>query len=161
MYLVHFIQKHLLKNYSIEQIPSILGISSYVWRLLQTVSEASWDYFKISPQLDTPTLVEAIRAIYGPNPVPMLFPNVKMVVDVLEAEEVIFTLVINKKHKRKSKASPLSFVLFSDFRSKTLLILRASSFPKTVISHLVLKPIKSCPSSAVISSPAIMTSKII
>lgn len=32
-------------------------------------------------------------------------PNVKMVVGVLEVEEVTFTLVTNKKYKEKSKAS--------------------------------------------------------
>jgi len=47
--LAHFIQKYPLKGHPIEQFPPILGISFYVWRLLQTVSETSWDCFKISP----------------------------------------------------------------------------------------------------------------
>ena len=64
-----FIQKRSLKGRSIEQFPSVLGISSYVWRLLQAVSEAGWDCFKISPQPDAPTLVEAMRTVYGPVPV--------------------------------------------------------------------------------------------
>ena len=41
IYLAHFIQKHPLKSYPIEQFLSILRISFYVWRLLQAVSEAS------------------------------------------------------------------------------------------------------------------------
>ena len=35
-----FIQKCPLKGRPIEQFPSVLGIGSYVWRLLQAVSEA-------------------------------------------------------------------------------------------------------------------------
>ena len=35
-----FIQKRPLKGRPIEQFPSVLGIGSYVWRLLQAVSEA-------------------------------------------------------------------------------------------------------------------------
>ena len=96
-----FIQKHPLKGCSIEQFPSVLGIGSYVWRLLQAVSEAGWDRFKISPQPDAPTLVEAIRTVYGPVPVPTPTPDVEMAVDAPEAEEVAFTLVTNKKHKGK------------------------------------------------------------
>jgi len=34
LYLAYFIQKHSLKGCPIEQFPSILGISSCVWRLL-------------------------------------------------------------------------------------------------------------------------------
>ena len=41
MCLVCFIQKHPLKSHPIEQFSSILGISSYIWRLLQAVSETS------------------------------------------------------------------------------------------------------------------------
>ena len=112
MYLAHFIQKRPLKGCPIEQFPSVLGIGSYVWRLLQTVSEAGWDRFKISPQPDASTLVEAMRTIYGPVPVPTPSPNVKiaveMAVDAPEAEEVTFTLVTNQKRKGKGKV-PCSF----------------------------------------------------
>ena len=75
-----FIQKHPLKGHPIEQFPSVLGIGSYVWRLLQAVSEAGWDRFKISPQPDAPTLVEAMRTVYGPVPVPVptSSPDVEM-----------------------------------------------------------------------------------
>ena len=58
-----FIQKRPLKGRPTEQFPSVLGIGSYVWRLLQAVSEAGWDRFKISPQPDAPTLVETMRGI--------------------------------------------------------------------------------------------------
>ena len=75
-HLVYFIQKHPLKSHPIEQFPFVLGISSYVWRLLQAVSEAGWDCFKISPQPDAPTLVEAMRIVYGPVPVPTPSPDV-------------------------------------------------------------------------------------
>ena len=68
--------------------PSVLGIGSYVWRLLQAVSETGWDRFKISPQPDAPTLVEAMRTVYGPVPVPTPSPDVEMAVDAPEAEEV-------------------------------------------------------------------------
>ena len=92
---VHFIQKHPLKDHPIEQFPSVLEIGSYVWRLLQAVSEAGWDRFKISPQPDAPTLVEAMRTVYGPVPVPTPSPDVEIAVDAPEAEEVAFTLVTN------------------------------------------------------------------
>jgi len=31
------------------------------------VSAAGWDCFKVSPQPDSPSLVEAMRTLYGPN----------------------------------------------------------------------------------------------
>ena len=96
-----FIQKRPLKGCPIEQFPSVLGIGSYVWRLLQTISEAGWNRFKISSQPDAPTLVEAMRTVYGPVPVPTPTPDVEMAVDTPEAEEVTFTLVTNQKRKSK------------------------------------------------------------
>ena len=102
-HLAYFIQKRPLKGHSIEQFPSILGIGSYVWRLLQAISEASQDHFKILPQPDAPTLVEAMRTVYSPVPVPTSFPDMEMAVNAPEAEEVTFTLVTNKKHKGKGK----------------------------------------------------------
>jgi len=90
-----FIQKHPLKGCPIEQFPSVLGIDSYVWRLLQAVSETRWDCFKISPQPDAPTLIEAMRTVYGSIPVPTPSPDVKMAVNAPEAEEVAFTLATN------------------------------------------------------------------
>jgi len=84
IHLACFIQKHPLKGHLIKQFPSILGIGSYVWRLLQAVSEAGWDCFKISPQSDTSTLVEAMRTVYSPVLIPTPSPNVEMAVDVPE-----------------------------------------------------------------------------
>ena len=90
-----------------------MGIGSYIWRLLQAVSEAGWDRFKISPQPDAPTLVEAMRTVYSPVPVPTPSPDVEMAIDAPEAEEVAFTLVTNKKRKGKDKIpSPLFFFFF-------------------------------------------------
>jgi len=66
--LTGFIKQHPLEGHPIEQFPTILGVGSYVWNLLQTISESGWDHFKISPQTNAPTLVEAMRTVYGPNP---------------------------------------------------------------------------------------------
>jgi len=63
--------------------------------LLQAVSEMGWDRFKILLQPNVPTLVEAMRTVYSPAPVPTPSPNVEMAVDAPEAEEVTFTLVTN------------------------------------------------------------------
>jgi len=84
-----FIQKRPLKGRPIEQFPSVLEIGSYVWRLLQAVSEAGLDRFKISPQPDAPTLVEAMRTVYGPVPVPVPTPSpdVEMAVDTPECQD--------------------------------------------------------------------------
>jgi len=136
-HLACFIQKCPLKGRPIEQFPSVLGIGSYVWNLLQAVSEAGWDRFKISPQPDAPTLVEAMRTVYGPVPVPTPTPDVEMAIDALEAEEVAFTLVTNQKRKSKGKVpSPLSGTP-SNFRSKTSLVSRAHPLPKAVTTHPV------------------------
>jgi len=132
-----FIQKRPLKSHPIEQFPSVLGIGSYVWRLLQAVSEASWDRFKISPQPDAPTLVEAMRTVYGPVPVPVPTPSpdVEMAVDAPEAEEVAFTLFTNQKHKGKGKVSSPSSGTPSNSRSKTSLVSRAPPPPKAVTTR--------------------------
>ena len=58
--LTGFIKQHPLGGRSIEQFPTILGVGSYVWNLLQTISKSEWDLFKISPQSDASTLVEAM-----------------------------------------------------------------------------------------------------
>lgn len=90
---------------------------------------------------------------------PIHFSDVKITVNVPEAEEVAFTLVTNKKYKGKIKVPSLSFISFFNSRSKTLLILQTFSFYKAITTCLVLKPMISCPSSTVISSLAITTSK--
>ena len=49
-----------------------------------------------------------MRTIYSSNLVLIFSSNVEMAADVLEIEEVTFTLVTNKKYKRKGKVSFLS-----------------------------------------------------
>jgi len=64
------------------------------------ISEAKWDHFEVSSQPNVFTIVEAI---YGPDLILTPSPDIEMTVDTLEAEEVAFTLVTNKKYKRKDK----------------------------------------------------------
>ena len=98
---------------------TILGVSFYVWNLLQTISEARWNCFKILSLFNTLTLVKAMRTIYSSDLIPMPSPNIKIAINL---QEVTFTLVTNKKYKRKSKASSLPFMFFSNSRSKILLL---------------------------------------
>ena len=147
--LTHFIKTCPLGEHSVNQFPTIFGVGSHVWNLLQMISEARWDCFKVSPQPDTSTLMEAIKIIYSPDLVPTPFPEVKMAVDALEAKEVTFTLVTNKKCKRKSKASFLPSMSSSNFRSKTSLILHAILFFKAIITCLASKLVTTYPSLAV------------
>ena len=135
--LTGFVKQHPLGGHPIEQFPTILGVGSYVWNLLQAISESGWDRFKVSLQTNAFTLVEAMRTVYGPNPISTPSPDVEMDVDAPEAEEVTFTLVTNKKHKGKGKVpSPLSgFPL--DSRSKTSLVSRAPPLSRTVTTRPV------------------------
>ena len=71
-------------------------------------------------------------------------PDIEMVTDAPEVEEVTFTLVTNKKSKKKGKTSPPP-----NSRNKTLLVSRASSVPKTVTTSLASKLAVTCPISAV------------
>jgi len=136
IHLVCFIQKHPLKSHPIEQFSFILGIGSYIWRLLQAVSEASWDHFKISPQPDALTLMEAMRTVYNPVPISTSSSDVEIAVDTPEVEEVAFTLVTNQRCKDKNKApSPLSGTP-PNSRSKTSLVSRAPSLFKAVTACL-------------------------
>ena len=64
-----------------------------------------------------------MRTIYGSNLVPISFSDIKIAINILEAKEVTFTLVTNKKHKKKSKTSSFPSISSSNFRSKTFLIL--------------------------------------
>jgi len=138
--------------------PPFLGVGSYVWNLLQAVSEAGWNHFKISPQPDAPILVEAMRTVYGPVPVPTPSPDVEMAVDAPEAEEVAFTLVTNQKCKGKGKAPSLPSLSSSGSRSKTLLISRAPPLSKAVTTLPASKPATTHSGSAV---TATMTSRTI
>ena len=101
--IARFIQKHPIGSRPIEQFPPILGAGSIMWHLFQTVSTAGWDRFKISPQPDSPSLVEAMRTLYGPNLSQEPSPDTEMAVDQPAVEEAPFTTVTNKKTKGKGK----------------------------------------------------------
>jgi len=101
-----FIQKHPIGSRPIEQFPPILGAGSIMWHLFQTVSAAGWDRFKISSQPDSPSLVEAMRTLYGPNLSQELSPDTEMAVDQPAVEEAPFTTVTNKKTKGKGRVPP-------------------------------------------------------
>ena len=81
-----------------------------------------------------------------------------MPIDIPEAEEVAFTLVTNKKCKGKSKASFLSFMSFSDFKNKILLILWTPPLFKAVTTCLASKPVSTHSGLTMTSSLAIMIS---
>ena len=107
--LTGFIKQHLIGGRPIEQFPTILGVGSYIWNLLQAISESGWDCFKVLSQTNAPTLVEAMRTVYGPNSIPTPSSNVEMDIDIPEAEEVAFTLVTNKK---RNKGKSTSFLFY-------------------------------------------------
>ena len=148
--LTGFIKQHPLGGRPIEQFPTILGVGSYVWNLLQAISESGWDRFKVSPQTNAPTLVEAMRTVYGPNPISTSSPDVEMDVDAPEAGEAAFTLVTNKKGgKGKAKvSSPPS----TNSRNKILLVSRAPPAPKAVTASAASKPAATCSFSAVVAA---------
>ena len=144
--LTGFIKQHPLGGRPIEQFPTILGVGSYVWNLLQVISESDWDRFKVLPQTNAPTLIEAMRTVYSPNPISTPSPNVEMDVDVPDAKEVAFTLVTNKKgSKRKAKASSPPP---TNSRNKIPLVSRAPSAPKAITTSAAPKPAATCSSSA-------------
>jgi len=104
--IAHFIQTHSIGSRPIEQFPPILGAGSIMWHLFQTMSTVGWDRFKISPRPDSPSLVEAMRTLYGPNLSQELSPDTEMAVDQPAVEETPFTTVTNKKTKGKGKVPP-------------------------------------------------------
>ena len=104
--IARFIQKHPIRSRPIEQFPLILGAGSIMWHLFQTVSAAGWDRFKISPQPDSPSLVEAMRTLYGPNLPQEPSPDTEMAVNQPAVEKAPFTTVTNKKSKGKGKVPP-------------------------------------------------------
>jgi len=77
-----------------------------MWHLFQTVFAAGWDRFKVLPQPNSPSLVEAMRTLYGPNLSQELSPDTEMAVDQPTVEEAPFTTVTNKKSKGKGKVPP-------------------------------------------------------
>ena len=82
LHIACFIQKHLIGSCSIEQFSPILGAGSIMWHLFQTVSVARWDRFKVLAQPNFPSLVEAMRTLYGPNLPQEPSPDTEMAVDV-------------------------------------------------------------------------------
>ena len=86
-----------------------------------------------------------MRTVYGPNSIPTPSPDVEMVVDASEVEEVAFTLVTNKKGKGKTKVSSPPP---TNSRNKILLISRAPPVPKTVTASAASKPAITRSSSA-------------
>jgi len=70
------------------------------------VSAAGWDRFKVSPQPDSLSLVEAMRILYGPNLPQEPSPDTEIAVDQPAVEEAPFTTVTNKKSKGKGKVPP-------------------------------------------------------
>jgi len=67
------------------------------------MSAAGWDYFKVLPQPNSLSLVEAMRTLYGPNLPQEPSPDTEMAVDQPAVEEAPFTTVTNKKSKDKGK----------------------------------------------------------
>ena len=121
-------------------------LSTSLKHLIGLISNFGWDHFKVSPQTNAPTLVEAMRTVYGSNPIPTPSPDVEMEVDVPEVEEVAFTLVTNKKSKRKAKASSSSP---TNSRNKIPLVSRASLAPKAVSTSAASKLAATCSPLAV------------
>ena len=150
-HLACFIKQHPLGGHPIEQFPTILGVGSYIWNLIQAISESGWNHFKISSQSNAPTFVETMRTVYGPNLIPTLSSDVEMVVNTPETEKVTFILVTNKKGERKAK---VSFLPPTNSRSNILLVSR-TSLSKIVIASSALKLAITYPTSAVTA----MTSK--
>jgi len=74
-----------------------------MWILFQVISEAGWNRFKISPHPNAPSLVKAIKTVYGPSPSQEPSPDVEIAVDEPAVKETSFTTITNKKHKDKSK----------------------------------------------------------
>ena len=101
--IARFIQKHPIGSRPIEQFPPILGAGSIMWYLFQTVSTVRWDCFKVLPQPDSPSLVEAMRTLYGLNLPQELSPDTEIAVDQLTVKKAPFTTVTNKKNKSKGK----------------------------------------------------------
>ena len=54
-YLACFIKQHPLGEHPIKQFLTILEVGSYVWNLLQVISESGCDCFKILSQSNAPT----------------------------------------------------------------------------------------------------------
>ena len=77
-----------------------------------------------------------------------------MFVDVLEAKDIVFTLITNKNCKEKSKASFLPFMSFSGSKNKILLISWACPLFKAMTTCLASKLVSTHSGLAMTSSPA-------
>ena len=102
--------------------------------------------------------MEFIETIYSADLIPMPFSNIKIAINL---QEVTFTLVTNKKYKRKSKVSFFPSMFSFNSKSKMLLKLWAFSLFKAITTYSVSKLAISCSSSTVTSSSAIIISKTI
>ena len=136
-HLTYFIKKYLLIRCSVNQFSTILEVGSYIQDILQIISEARQNYFKDLLQPDISTLIKAIKTI------------------------CFFTLIINKKHKEKSKVFFLFSMFFSNSKSKTFLISQACSLSKATTTCIASKSATNYSSFAVTFNLAIITSKTI
>jgi len=95
------------------------------------VSAAGWDHFKISPQSDSSSLVEAMRTLYSSNLSQEPSPDTEMAVDQLAVEEAPFTTVTNKKTKGKGKVPSCtnSSAPSQNVPTPAPVVLRASPLP--------------------------------
>ena len=101
----YFIKKYLVRC-SVNQFSTILEVGSYIQDLLQIISEARQNYSKDLLQPDISTLIKAIKTI------------------------CFFTLIINKKHKEKSKVF-FFFLCFSlTLKVRHFLFHKLALFPK-------------------------------
>jgi len=73
--------KHPIESHPIEQFSPILGASSIMWHLFQTVFIAGWNHFKVLSQPDSPSLIEAMSTLYGPNLPQEPSPDIEIAVD--------------------------------------------------------------------------------
>ena len=140
--IARFIQKHPIGSCPIEQFPPILGAGSIMWHLFQTVSVAGWDRFKVSPQPDSPSLVEVMRTLYGPNLPQEPSPDTEIAVDQPAVEEAPFTTVTNKKSKGKGKVSPSTnpFALSQNVPTPAPVVSRAPPLPPPPTKTTTAKP---------------------
>jgi len=111
-----------------------------MWHLLQTVSAAGWDHFKISPQPDSPSLVETMRTLYGPNLPQELSLDTEIAVDQPVVEEAPFTVVTNKKSKGKVSPSTNLSAPSQNVPTPALVVLRVPPPPPPAKTATV-KPI--------------------
>jgi len=101
-----------------------------------------WDHFKVSPQPDSPSLVEAMRTLYGPNLPQEPSLDTEMAVDQPAVEKAPFTTVTNKKSKGKGKVPSFTnlFAPSQNMPTPALVVSRAPPPPPPAKTATV-KPI--------------------